>query len=94
MNWLYVYIYSLFADFDSVAQTVKNLPVAQKTQVQSLGQEDHLEKGMVWRIPWTEKPCGLQSMRSQRIRYDRMINIHTSHLGHHRALSRVPCTRQ
>ena len=52
-----------------VAQTVKNLPRMQDTQVQSLGQEDHLEKGMAthasilaWRIPWTEEPSRLQSM--------------------------------
>ena len=45
----------------------------QETHVQSLGQEDALEKGMtthssilVWEIPWTEEPCGLQSMGSQR----------------------------
>ena len=44
----------------------------QETRIQSLGQEDPLEKGMathisilVWRIPWTEKPGGLQPMRSQ-----------------------------
>ena len=50
-------------------QMVKNLPAMQKTQVQSLGQEDPLEKGMAThssilaqRIPWTEKPGGLQSM--------------------------------
>ena len=43
-----------------------------KTQVQSLGQEDPLEKGMTthssilaWRIPWTEEPVGLQSVSSQ-----------------------------
>ena len=49
-----------------VAQTVKNLPAMQETQVQSLGQKDPLEKGMVthfnilaWRIPWTEEPGGL-----------------------------------
>ena len=49
-----------------VAQTVKNLPVVQETLVQSLGQEDPLEKGMAtdfsilaWRIPWTEEPGGL-----------------------------------
>ena len=48
---------------------VKNLPEVWETQVQSLGQEDHLEKGMticssilVWRIPWTEKPGEPQSM--------------------------------
>ena len=55
-----------------VAQTVKNPPAVQETQVQSLGWEDLLEKGMVtnysilaWRIPWTEEPGGLQSMGSQ-----------------------------
>ena len=44
-------------------QTVKNLPAMQETWVQSLGQEDPLEKGMAthssvlaWRIPWTEEP--------------------------------------
>ena len=51
---------------------VKNLPAMQETQVQSLGQEDPLEKGMAthssilaWRIPWTEEPGGLQSMGSK-----------------------------
>ena len=46
-----------------VAQMIKNLPAMQKTWVQSLGQEDPLEKGMstpskilAWRIPWTEEP--------------------------------------
>ena len=46
-----------------VAQMVKNLPAMQETQVQSLGWEDTLEKGMAthssilaWRIPWTEEP--------------------------------------
>ena len=45
----------------------------QETQVQSLDWEDPLEEGMVtyssvlaWRIPWTEKPGGLQSMELQR----------------------------
>ena len=49
----------------------------QDTRVQSLDQEDPLEKGMVvhpsilaWRIPWTEKPDGLQSMKLQRVGYD------------------------
>ena len=48
---------------------VKNLPTMQLTRVQSLGQEDSLEKGMAtnssilaWRIPWTVKPGRLQSM--------------------------------
>ena len=45
------------------ARTVKNLPEMQETRVQSLGQEDPLEKVMAtypsilaWRIPWTEEP--------------------------------------
>ena len=53
------------------AQMVKNLPAMQETQVQSLGWEDPLEKGMAtqssllaWKIPWTEEPGGLQSMGS------------------------------
>ena len=47
----------------------------QETQVQSLGWEDPLEKGMAtysnipaWRIPWTEEPSGLQSMGSKRVK--------------------------
>ena len=43
---------------------VKNLPAVEETEVQSLGLEDPLEKGMVthssiltWRTPWTEEPC-------------------------------------
>ena len=57
-----------------MVQIVKNLPAMQETRVQSLGQEDPLEKGMAtnssflsWRISWTEEPGGLQSMRSQRV---------------------------
>ena len=53
-----------------VAQSVKILPVLQETWVQSLGRENPLEKEMAthssilaWRIPWTEEPGGLQSMR-------------------------------
>jgi len=56
---------------------IKNLPAMQETQVQSLGQEDLLEKGMAtrssilaWRIPWTEEHHGPQSMGLQRIRHD------------------------
>ena len=50
---------------------------SQETGVQSLGWEDPLEKEMAthfsvlaWRIPWTEEPGGLQSMRSQRVGHD------------------------
>ena len=60
-----------------VAQIVKNLPPKQETPVQSLGQEDPLEKGMAnhssilaWRIPWTEEPGRLQSMGLQRDGHD------------------------
>ena len=60
-----------------VAQLVKSLPATQGTQIQSLGQENPLEKGMAthssilaWRIPWTEEPGGLQSMVLQRVGYD------------------------
>ena len=60
-----------------MAQTVKNLPAMQESQVQSLGWEDTLEKGMAmysnilaWRISWTEEPDGLESMGLQRIGHD------------------------
>ena len=60
-----------------VAQIVMNLPAVQETWVQSLGQEDLLEKGtathtniIAWRIPWTGEPGGLQSVGSQRVGYD------------------------
>ena len=56
---------------------VKNLPAVRETRVQSLGREDPLEKRMgthssvlVWRIPWTEKPGGPQSMGLQRVGHD------------------------
>ena len=52
--------------------------------VRSLGREDPLEEGMerihssilVWRIPWTEEPGGLQSVGSQRVRHDRSDLTH------------------
>ena len=60
-----------------VAQTVKRLPTMRETWVQSLGQEDLLEKGMAthsstlaWKILWTEKRGRLQSMGSQRVRHN------------------------
>ena len=59
------------------AQTVKSLSVMPETWVQSLGQEDPLEKEMAthssilaWKIPWTEEPGGLQSMGSQKVGHD------------------------
>ena len=63
-----------------MAQMVKNLPAMQKTQetqAQSLSWEYSFEEELethssivAWRIPWTEKPGGLQSMGSQRVRYN------------------------
>ena len=59
------------------AQTVKNLPAVQETGAQSLGWEDPLEESLAthsnilaWRIPWIEKPGGLQSMQLQRVGYN------------------------
>ena len=60
-----------------MAQTVNGLPAMLETWVQSLGQEDPLEKELanhssihVWKIPWTEEPGGLHSMGSQRVEHD------------------------
>ena len=68
-------MYSRWASL--VVPTMKNLPSVQELLVQSLGREDPLEKEMAthssilaWRIPWTEKPGGLQSMGSQRVGHD------------------------
>ena len=62
-----------YGEFE-VAQMVKRLPTMRETWVQSLGQEDLLEKEMAthssifaWKIPWMEEPGRLQSMGSQRI---------------------------
>ena len=67
-----------------MAQTVKNRPAMQETQVQSLSQEDPLEKGMAthssilaWRIPWTEEPGELQSRGSQRVGHNRVTHTFT-----------------
>ena len=55
-----------------MAQIIKNLPAMQEAWVPSLGREDPLEREMaihssilVWRIPWTEEPGGLQFMGLQ-----------------------------
>ena len=56
---------------------VKNPPAMREMRVQSLGQEDPLEKDiathssiLAWRIPWKEEPGGLQSMGLQRVGHD------------------------
>ena len=63
-----------------MAQQVKNPPAVQETQeiqVQSLGQEDPLEKGvaihsniLAWEIPWTEEHGRLQTLGSESVRHD------------------------
>ena len=60
-----------------VAQIVKNLPAMQETWVQSLGQEDPLEKGLAihssilaWRTPRIEEPDRLQFVGSQKVGHD------------------------
>ena len=60
-----------------MAQPVKNLPAMRKTEVQSLGWEDTLEKEMAthssilaWKGPWTEEHDRLQSAGSQRVGHD------------------------
>ena len=56
---------------------VKNMSAMQETRVRFLGQEDPLEEDiathsriLAWRIPWTEKPSGLRSIGSQRVKHD------------------------
>ena len=60
-----------------MAQMVKHQPTMWETWVQSLGQEDPLEKAvathsstLAWKIPWTEEPGRLQSMGWQRVGHD------------------------
>ena len=65
-----------------VSQRLKRLPAMRETWVQSLGQEDPLEKEMAthsstlaWRIPWTEEPGRLQSTGSQRVGHDWVTSL-------------------
>ena len=64
---------------------VKNLPAMQETWVQSLGQEDPLEKGMAthssvlaWRIPWIEEPSRLQSMGHKELDTTKQLTLSLS----------------
>ena len=72
--FMYLNVSVMYLNDFPIAQTVKNLPAMQETRVRSLCQEDPLEKRMAihssilaWRIPWTEKPGGRQSMGSQKV---------------------------
>ena len=80
-----------------IAQMVKNLPAMQETRVQSLGQEDHREKGMAihssilaWRIPWTEKPGRLHLVGFQRVRHEWATNTHQQKARNATSLSLEP----
>ena len=74
-------LFALFWGIALVAQTVKNLPTMQETEVQSRGWEDPLKKVMathssilVWKTPWTKEPGRLQSKELQRVRHDWTTN--------------------
>ena len=69
---------------------VKHLSTMWETWVQSLGQEDLLEKEMAthssilaWKIPWAEKPGRLQSMGSQRVGHDWATSLSLLILKYH-----------
>ena len=71
--------------FGLVAQMVKHLFTMQETCIQSLGQEDPLEKEMAtnsntiaWKIPWMEEPDRLESMGSQRVEQDQATSLSLS----------------
>ena len=74
----------MFTGASLLAQSVKNLPAKWETQVSSLCWEDPLEKEtaalssiLAWRMPWTEEPGGLQSVRSQTLRHGLGTNTFT-----------------
>ena len=74
-------LYIMFWGFP-VAQIIKRLLVVWETWVQSLGWEDPLEKEMtthsstlIWKIPWTEEPDMLQSLRSQRVGHEWVTSL-------------------
>ena len=80
----------------NVAQSVKNLPAVQETQVRSLMWEDPPEKEMAihssilaWKISWTEEPGGLQSMGSQRVRHDWAANTNINTLFNRTHIHRI-----
>ena len=77
----YNVLVDIFQYFISTSM-VKNVPAVQETQVRSLSQEDPLEKGMAthssilaWRIPRTEEPGRLRSIRFSRVRHEGPTDI-------------------
>ena len=90
-----------------VAQRLKSLLAVQETRVQSLGREYLLEKEiathsgiLAWKVPWMEEPGGLQSMGSQRVRYNWATSHSLSYIfsalfsWQHTGLSFSPVPRQ
>ena len=76
------WIHPSFVWASLVSQMVNHLSTMRETQVQSLGGEDLLEKGMAahssilaWKILWMEEPGRLQSMGSQRVRHDWVTSL-------------------
>ena len=72
-----------FTGTSLVAQTLNRLPTMRENRIQSLGQEDLLEKEMAthssflaWKIPWMGEAGRLQSMKSQRVRHDWVTSLH------------------
>ena len=77
-----VTLMSTILETSLLAPRLKGLPAIRETRVQSLGREDPLEKEMAthsstlaWKISWTEEPCRLQSMGSQRLGYDWVTSL-------------------
>ena len=69
-----------------VVQWVKNPPAMQEMRVLSLGWEDPLEESVAThlsilarRVPWTEEPGGLQSIRLQRVGHDKWLSMQACH---------------
>ena len=81
------YISCITLGFPSSSNS-KYPPAMQETRVRSLGRENTMEKEtanhssiLAWKIPWTEEPGGLQSMRSQRVWHYWVTNTHIMFLA-------------
>ena len=79
MPWIYIYSKVISIDYSFPGGPRAHLPVRETEEplLASLGGEDPPEEGMatrssilVWKIPWTAEPGGLQSVGSQRVRHD------------------------
>ena len=83
--YILFWVWLAFTWVSLVAQMVNTPPVVQETRVWSLGWKDPLEQDMTthsstlaWKIPWTEKPCRLQSTGSQRVGHDWVTSLSLS----------------